>query len=906
MSVLAHHERAVVVTGDVTIDWNIACAPFDKGGAESWIEERSGTRAYWQRGGAALLADLVAAIGARLQQKGQAALSVRQTAAPREQVVPEDPRFHHTYKQWRLFPYDSSRWPAHPAVWRLAEWLGMSRGPANPAHNGWAQVVDDTPDPALIVLGDATLGFREQPELWPLALQPTKQSANPPWILLKMSRPVAQGALWEHLHRNLAERLIVVTTIDDLRQTEVQISRELSWERTAQDLAWELVYNPRINTLSHCAHLVVSFGAAGAMLLSRGAGSTGRAAQSRLFFDPKVIEGMWEAEHPGAMSGHTTCLTAALTHQLLAAGEQPDIDQAVQGGLAALRTLHQDGYGSHSAPAGGASPVVFPIDLIADELLANRRPFSVAAVRDPARSILPAADGLLASSSGRLWTILEDRYTDSLDQVAQQIVLRGADVALQDVPLGRFGSLLTVDRQEIEGYRSLRSVVGEYCRQANPTRPLSIAVFGAPGSGKSFGVTQVASSLLPGQIEKLTFNLSQFDSAHQLLDAFHQVRDVALTGRIPLVFWDEFDTALENQPLGWLRHFLAPMQDGVFQEGQILHPIGRSIFVFAGGTCERMATFDRGTEGAFRAAKGPDFVSRLKGFVDVVGPNPRNRDLIADRYSVIRRAILLRFLLQSYAPHIFHRVEGVSTPQIDSGVLRAFLEIPFYKHGARSLESIVSTSALTGKSQFERSALPTEAQLDIHVDGRRFLSLVQRLELDGALLERLAEASHEIYRASAQARRGAPVGAYADLSEAVKEQNRQVVRDIPAKLAYAGYVMRPARSDEPSFDFPAGDRERLAELEHQRWVKTRIAAGWRYGPQTDPAQMTHAALLPWQTLPAREMAERYSAQEQAALGSVELPVSEKEKTGDLIDGIPRILARAGYTLLKVREDATGG
>ena len=66
------------------------------------------------------------------------------------------------------------------------------------------------------------------------------------------------------------------------------------------------------------------------------------------------------------------------------------------------------------------------------------------------------------------------------------------------------------------------------------------------------------------------------------------MRDLGLSGKLPLVFWDEFDTALEGQPLGWLRYFLAPMQDGAFQDGQITHPIGRAIFVFAGGTAERM------------------------------------------------------------------------------------------------------------------------------------------------------------------------------------------------------------------------------------------------------------------------------------------------------------------------------
>ena len=133
----------------------------------------------------------------------------------------------------------------------------------------------------------------------------------------------------------------------------------------------------------------------------------------------------------------------------------------------------------------------------------------------------------------------------------------------------------------------------------------------------------MAKSLLPGQIEAITFNLSQFDSPDDLLSALHQVRDVGLSGKIPLVFWDEFDTSLAETPLGWLRYFLAPMQDGKFQEGQISHPIGRAIFVFAGGTSASMAEFDKGaTSRTFESAKGPDFVSRLKGYINVLGPNP--------------------------------------------------------------------------------------------------------------------------------------------------------------------------------------------------------------------------------------------------------------------------------------------
>ena len=122
-------------------------------------------------------------------------------------------------------------------------------------------MVDDTPEADLVILDDADLGFRNHPELWPRGLN--SEGKNRPWILLKMARPLAQGPLWEHLHKDFSDRLIVAATVDDLRLSEVQISRELSWERTAQDIFWELVHNPCINSLSHCAHVVISFGPAG-------------------------------------------------------------------------------------------------------------------------------------------------------------------------------------------------------------------------------------------------------------------------------------------------------------------------------------------------------------------------------------------------------------------------------------------------------------------------------------------------------------------------------------------------------------------------------------------------------------------------------------------------------------------
>jgi len=535
--------------------------------------------------------------------------------------------------------------------------------------------------------------------------------------------------------------------------------------------------------------------------------------------------------------------------------------------------------------------LVFPIDRIAASLAHPAFQFAVAPVQDPMRFIQKKGEPSERPLKEGFWTLLQDKFKDSLEQVAMQVVLEGPEVALQGVPWGQFGNLLTVDRQEIESYRSIRNLVAEYAGQNQVACPLSMAVFGTPGSGKSFGVTEMARSLLHGQIEPITFNLSQFDAPDDLLSAFHQVRDISLGGKLPLVFWDEFDTSLRETRLGWLRYFLSPMQDGKFQEGQISHPIGRAIFVFAGGTSSSMAEFDRGADEGFKSAKGPDFVSRLKGYINVLGPNPVASSS-TDPYFVIRRAILLRSSLKRGTPQLFEKRDGEDILNIDRGVLRALLKIGYYKHGARSIESIIAMSQLSRKNAFERSCLPSETQLDLHVDGKSFLALVQQVELEGPLLEALAEAAHEVYREGMLAR-GYKYGAktddrrktnpslvqYADLPEFLKQANGLNVRDIPSKLAVAGYVMTPARSNEPPFNFPGEALERLAEAEHERWMQSKLADGWKYGRRTDPGKKENKCLVSWEELPERERA----------------------KDRDLVRGIPAILARAGYAIMKAGE-----
>lgn len=203
-------------------------------------------------------------------------------------------------------------------------------------------------------------------------------------------------------------------------------------------------------------------------------------------------------------------------------------------------------------------------------------------------------------------------------------------------------------------------------------------------------------------------------------------------------------------------------------------------------------------------------------------------------------------------------------------------------------------SQLSSKTRFSRSSLPSESQLDLHVNGQEFLALVQQVNLEGELLEKLASIHHQIFCQKME-EKGYKYGPitnddgkthsallpWEDLPEDEKEQNRSAVRDIPHKLGRIGYVMLPARSNEPA-EFPKGedDLERLSIMEHERWMNSKLKAGWKYAPETNKSMKQHSALIPWE----------------------DLPEAEKDKDRDLVRAIPRLLTEIGYTVADLNDE----
>lgn len=451
--------------------------------------------------------------------------------------------------------------------------------------------------------------------------------------------------------------------------------------------------------------------------------------------------------------------------------------------------------------------------------------------------------------------------------VASRIVIAGTDELFSHVPVCHYGSLATVDKEEIENYYTIKSLLDDYIflydhSEGNEMpRPLSIAIFGAPGAGKSFGVKQIAKSC--GRFSISSLNLSQFHSAGELFESLHEALQRG-KDEIPLVFFDEFDAELNGTARGWLKYFLAPMQDGEYSLNGKTYPVNGAVFAFAGATASSFGEFLPQTqeeEELFRQIKGTDFVSRLKGILNIKGPNPSD---VTDQSYLIRRAMLLR-------EQIIHKFSGIYHPEgglvnISRGVLSALLTVSEYRHGSRSLEFILDMSRLSEISRFTSSCLPPAEQLDIHLDVENFQRKLAFEQIIGDAVETYAAGAHEKTREKRleDARRQGM--SEQELSELSKEPDLQPWENLKecyrnsyrSQLRYIGEQLqdyhsnvgiRPKLVDDSDtiHELYGPVMEDLARMEHDRWMRDKRREGWRFGPM-DADMKTTPELVPYEEL----------------------------------------------------------
>jgi hypothetical protein len=614
-------------------------------------------------------------------------------------------------------------------------------------------------------------------------------------------------------------KVMPIVTMDALRLQGAVVSKRISWEKTLIDFAHEVQFGKIGMRLGRFPRFIVLLESEGLLVYDGG--------KLTLLYIPSKLEGDDRSRRlsGAALNGEKEALLAAVLACLADGG----FERAAYDPL--LRYI--EGEGRESA-------VVLPIE-------------------DWQRKL-----------RNRGWTILNEYLGDDEEEklaVAKRIVREGDQVLLSHVPACVFGNLKTVDRTEIEFYRSVVNLFREYLAGREP-RPLNLAVFGFPGSGKSFGIKQIAKS--QKVFKDFTFNLSQFTSLRELEIAFQVVRDTSIKGEhVPLVFFDEFDSAFQGEKLGWLKYFLAPMQDGTFLDQGVERPIGRAVFVFAGGTSVSFEQFVGQDEAFFRSVKGPDFVSRLKGFINIQGPNPSTE---RDEWYVIRRAMLLRSMIERGAGQL---LDGCRIARIEENVLHALLTTRTYRHGARSMEFILAMSQLKDAHVWQASLLPNENQMDIHVDigdFRRQLSIL-------SVIVTLAKASHQAYVAHYLERRpdarGEALVPWEQLPETYKKSNFDQVAYHCLRLRKFGIGIRPAVDGcVRPFTYRQDDLEAMAQDEHKRWMRERLRDGWRYGEVRDNEAKLHPSLVAWE----------------------HLGEEDRQKDRDVLLNLPKLMEQIGFEM----------
>jgi hypothetical protein len=150
--------------------------------------------------------------------------------------------------------------------------------------------------------------------------------------------------------------------------------------------------------------------------------------------------------------------------------------------------------------------------------------------------------------------------------------------------------------------------------------------------------------------------------------------------------------------------------------------------------------------------------------------------------------------------------------------------------------------------------------------------------ISGGTNEQVAMAVHDDYlvRARAEGRSGASVRPWDDLGDPDREANRGAAAGLVAELRSVGYLPIPALGwDHETFRFGDDEVEVLAAAEHERWKASRLAEGWRHGPERDDARRINPELVPW----------------------TETSEDGRRFNRDYIRQVPAMLARAGFELI---------
>jgi len=425
----------------------------------------------------------------------------------------------------------------------------------------------------IVVLNDAGGALRTSEEFAKLLAGPIEKSKL---LIHKMHNNwVPTTALHKRLGQDVTkeskrrENRILHVSADDLRRNRITLRSVLTWSAALEDLERAVRTNPDLRELLRIyATVIVQFDLEGLALLRSDPDC--KAVSCTLIYDSGRAEGDLTRKLPGIVYGQMNALlctaVSAVVERLGSAGSIGLTDGDARRALASTRKYAEANF---RVTVDETAPEIDSPEL---RLLTVRKADDDKALVKHPLALTPEGPTGFGPAGN----------PEKTQDLARKIVT-GGDRAFRELPHAVYGKLVSVDPQEIASYREVRRVIAKYLEDDERRKPLSIAVFGDPGSGKSFGVKQITEGL---GVKEMEFNLSE-SQADDLPGYFQEIRDIQDDGKVPLCFFDEFD----RNECELVARFLAPMQDGKFRDAGRTHPIGRAILVFAGGTATTFKDF---------------------------------------------------------------------------------------------------------------------------------------------------------------------------------------------------------------------------------------------------------------------------------------------------------------------------
>lgn len=146
----------------------------------------------------------------------------------------------------------------------------------------------------------------------------------------------------------------------------------------------------------------------------------------------------------------------------------------------------------------------------------------------------------------------------------------------------------------------------------------------------------------------------------------------------------------------------------------------------------------------------------------------------------------------------------------------------------------------------------------------------------------LARSIHSAYVAMETAKGNTPatnssMAPWEQLPESLRQSNISQAADIGVKMEAIGAIVVPESAAAPEFTFTDQEVEFLAEREHERWMREKTAAGWKYGQPRDDERKFHPDLRDWG----------------------DLSEADRDKDRSAIRALPAILHDAGFRILRL-------